>query len=69
MLDFITLAKQMQGIGDHLTQEAIAAQSRVIKARSLLASAQKHQQELIQTQHQWRDRLSFTAAEPVEPLD
>ncbi len=69
MLDFITLAKQMQGIGDHLTQEAIAAQSRVTKARSLLAAAQAHQQELIQTQQQWRDRLSFTAAEPVEPLD
>lgn len=69
MLDFVALARQMQGIGDHLTQEAIAARKRVEKARSLLRKAQDHQEELVGQLGKWRDRLTFTAAEPVEPLD
>ncbi|MEM9772838.1 MAG: DNA double-strand break repair nuclease NurA, partial [Cyanobacteria bacterium P01_D01_bin.73] len=69
MLDFVALAKQMQGIGDHLTREAIAAREKVAEARSLLRRANQHQSELLQIFQQERDRLGFTAAEPVEPLD
>ena len=69
MLDFIALAKQMQGIGDHLTQEAIAAREKVAEGRSLLQRANAHQSKLLKIFHQERDAIGFTAAEPVESLD
>ncbi len=69
MLDLMKLARQMQGIGQHLTQEATAARQRLELAEQLLAQARDRQEELLALQTQWRDRLGFTAAEPVEPLD
>jgi hypothetical protein len=69
MLDLMKLARQMQGIGQHLTQEATAARQRLELAEQLLAQARDRQEDLLALQTQWRDRLGFTAAEPVEPLD
>jgi hypothetical protein len=68
MLDLLKIAQQMQGISDHLTQEAAAAQRRVDIARRLMNQAQPRQADLVATQQQWQDRLSFTAAQPVEDL-
>lgn len=59
----------MQGMGQHLSQEADASRLRLERARSRLAQAQTQQAHLVAQQQQWRDRLGFAAAEPVEPLD
>ncbi len=69
MLDLTQLARQMQGISDHLAQEAIASQKRLERARRLVAQAQPQQAELAQKLLDWGDRLAFTAAEPMEPLE
>lgn len=68
MLDLTKLAQQMQGISHYLSLEATATRQRLELAQSLLAKA-THHQDLLKTQQQtWCDRLSFTAAEPIEPL-
>ncbi|MGA7935507.1 MAG: DNA double-strand break repair nuclease NurA, partial [Kovacikia sp.] len=68
MLDLTKLAQQMQGISRQLTLEATATRQRLDLAQKLLAQASSQQQELVARQQMGRDRLSFTAAEPVEPL-
>jgi NurA domain len=68
MLDLIKLARQMQGISQHLSQEAVASRRRLELAQTLLQQAQIRQTELVSQQQKWRDRIGFTAAEPVEPL-
>jgi NurA domain len=69
MLDLMKLARQMQGIGQHLNQEATATRQRLDLAHQLLAQAKERQADLVTQQQIWRDRLGFTAAEPTEPLD
>ena len=69
MLDLTKLARQMQGISQHLTVEAAATRQRLELAQQLLEQAQAHQADLVAQQQAWRDRLGFTAAEPVEPLE
>ena len=69
MLDLTKLAQQMQGISQHLSQESMSARRRLDIAEQLMGQAQRHQDELVALSQQWRDRLGFTAAEPVEPLD
>lgn len=69
MLDLVKLARQMQGISQHLTEEAAATRQRLALAEKLLVEARAHQAELVMQQQMWRDRLGFTAAEPIEPLD
>jgi NurA domain len=66
MLDLNQLARQMQGISQHLVEESVALRHR---AEELMASAQKVQAELVNQQELWRDRLIFTAAIPIEPLN
>lgn len=68
MLDLTKLARQMQGISAHLSQEAEAARSRVHKAQGLMEQAAVHQKELVEQLLEHRDRLAFTAAQPVEAL-
>jgi hypothetical protein len=68
MLDLMKLARQMQGISQHLSQEAVAAQERVAQARRLLAIAATRQAELVALATTWGDRAPFTAAQPTEPL-
>ncbi|MBD3881153.1 DNA double-strand break repair nuclease NurA [Phormidium tenue FACHB-886] len=69
MLDLIKLARQMQGIGQHLNQEALAARHRLDLTQQLLAQAQQRQAELMEQQQVWRDRLGFTVAQPLEPIN
>ncbi|MGB7084048.1 MAG: DNA double-strand break repair nuclease NurA [Phormidesmis sp.] len=69
MLDLTKLARQMQGISDHLSQEAAAARMRIELARQLMQAAAERQGELVEQLQEGRDRLIFAAAEPIEPLD
>lgn len=69
MLDITKLALQMQGISQHLTLEAAASRQRLDLAQQLLAAAHAQQAQLLQRQKQWRDRILFVAAAPVEPLN
>lgn len=69
MLDLSKLAHQMQGISEHLTQEAAAAQRRVEIARNLMQQASGQQGSLVSQLNEYRDRLLFAAAEPIEPLN
>ncbi|MEM1309109.1 MAG: DNA double-strand break repair nuclease NurA [Cyanobacteria bacterium P01_H01_bin.153] len=69
MLDLMKLAQQMQGISHHLQQEAEAAGRRVTIASKLIERAQTHQEELVEQWENWRDRIPFAIACPVEPLD
>jgi hypothetical protein len=69
MLDLTKLAQQMQGISQQLTLEATATRQRLERAQKLLAQSYQQQQQLVEQQQTWRDRLSFTAAAPIEPLN
>ncbi len=69
MLDLTKLAQQMQGISQQLTLEATATKQRLERAQTLLGQAYRHQDVLVEQQQTWRDRLSFTAAAPVESLN
>ncbi len=69
MLDLSKLARQMQGISDHLSKEAEAARRRVEIAQKLMEQATQNQAQLTQQLDEYRDRLLFAAAEPIEPLE
>lgn len=69
MLDLVKLARQMQGMSQHLTQEATANRQRLELARRLLREVEARQDELIEQHEVWGDRLGFTAAVPLEPLN
>ncbi|NES72271.1 MAG: DNA double-strand break repair nuclease NurA, partial [Okeania sp. SIO2D1] len=69
MLDLAKLAGQLPQISQHLSAEAQASNQRLIRAKSLLEQAQNRQQELLEIQQLWRDRLIFNVATPTEPLD
>jgi hypothetical protein len=69
MLDLTKLARQMQGISAHLSQEAEAARSRVETACRLMNQAALHQSDLTAQLQDYRERMAFTAAQPIEPLD
>lgn len=69
MLDLAKIAGQIPGISQHMQQEAIASGKRLEYAEDLQRQAAKLQAELIQQQTDFRDRLIFAAATPIEPLD
>lgn len=69
MLDLTKLARQMQGISQHLTEEVTASRLRLERTQQVVSLAQQQQRELVQKRGIWGDRLGFTAAEPIEPLD
>ncbi|MEN9568029.1 MAG: hypothetical protein RLZZ69_3225, partial [Cyanobacteriota bacterium] len=69
MLDLAKIAGQIPGISQHLHQEAIASGKRLDYAQNLQRQAANRQAELIQQQTDFRDRLIFAAATPIEPLD
>lgn len=69
MLDLTKLALQMQALGQHFAQESTASRQRLERVQQLWREAAARQTELVAQQQTWRDRLCFTAAEPVEPLD
>ena len=69
MLDLAKIAGQIPGISQHMQREAIASHQRFTLARQLQQQAAIEQQRLIQLQEDFRDRLLFAAATPIEPLD
>jgi NurA domain len=69
MLDLNKIVKQLPAMGAHLTKESHAGQLRLQLATNHLAQATREQAAIEQQQKQWRDRLRFGAAVPVEPLD
>lgn len=69
MLDINKVGKLLPEIGEHLKKEAVAAQKRLERAEALFQEATLQQTELVRARQQWRDRIWFNAATPVEPLD
>jgi hypothetical protein len=69
MLDLTKLARQMQGLSQHLTLEATASRQRLELAQQHLKNAYECQTDLINRQEKWRDRILFANATPIEPLE
>ena len=69
MLDLAKIAGQIPGISQHMHKEAIASSQRLEYAQKLQQQAAHRQAKLIQEQTNFRDRLLFAAATPIEPLD
>ncbi|PMB40405.1 nuclease [Fischerella thermalis CCMEE 5330] len=69
MLDLTKLTRQMQGLSQHLTQEAAASRQRLELAQQHFLNACDRQEEFVQKQEKWRDRIMFASATPVEPLN
>ncbi|MDF5740279.1 MAG: DNA double-strand break repair nuclease NurA [Nostoc sp.] len=69
MLDLTKLARQMQGLSQHLTLEAAASRQRLELAQQHLKNAYECQEDLINRQEKWRDRILFANATPIEPLE
>ncbi|MBW4432483.1 MAG: DNA double-strand break repair nuclease NurA [Pelatocladus maniniholoensis HA4357-MV3] len=69
MLDLTKLTRQMQGLSQHLTQEAAASRQRLELAQQHFLKACDRQEEFVQKQEKWRDRIPFMNATPVEPLN
>ncbi|MFH7243468.1 MAG: DNA double-strand break repair nuclease NurA [Spirulina sp.] len=68
MLDLAQLAQQMQGMSQHLAQEAEAAQARIRTAQRWMTIATEHQEDWVARHQDYAEHLAFTAALPVEPL-
>ncbi len=68
MLDLTKLTRQIQGLSQHLTEEAAASRQRLELAQKHLQVAIQRQDELVQLQQKWRDRILFANATPMEPL-
>jgi hypothetical protein len=68
MLDFSKLSEQMQGVSYHLAQESAIARQRLEQAHHLLRFAEAHQSDLVRLRQTWQQRMTFTAAEPMESL-
>ncbi|CEJ46642.1 Uncharacterized protein apha_02619 [Umezakia ovalisporum] len=69
MLDMTKLSRQMQGLSQHLTLEAAASSQRLELAQQHLKQAYQCQQDLINLQEKWCDRILFAYPTPIEPLD
>jgi hypothetical protein len=68
MLDFTQLVTQLEEFSQDVMQEAKARQKRVERAGTLLQDAGANQEHWVTLRQDWRDRLGFSAAEPLEPL-
>lgn len=69
MLDFNQLARQMQGISQHLVTESSAMRQKLDYAEVLMEQMPAMQTELMERQEKWGDRTIFTAAVPIEPIE
>jgi len=68
MLDLTKVAKAMQGMSQHLINEAVAAGKRLDVALDLHEKAGNQQENLLKLQETWRDRIPFNVATPVDSL-
>ena len=69
MLDLAKLAGQLPGISQHLQKEARASLQRIARAEELQQQVCSRQNELIDILEEWRERMIFAIATPVESLD
>ena len=69
MLDLSKLAKQIPEISQEMKREAAASLQRLEIAQRLLRQAEKRQEELLEIQKTWSDRLIFSPATPVESIN
>ncbi|MBS3027823.1 MAG: DNA double-strand break repair nuclease NurA [Dolichospermum sp. DET50] len=69
MLNLTKISKQMQGFSQHLTSEVAASHQRLELAQQYLKTAIECQEELVKRQEEWRHRIIFANATPIEPLD
>ncbi|HEY9300465.1 MAG TPA: DNA double-strand break repair nuclease NurA, partial [Phormidium sp.] len=69
MLDLTKIARQMQGLSEHLAAETVASRQRLEIAQKLMVEANARQEELLEIQEKWRERLIFSVPVPVESLD
>jgi hypothetical protein len=68
MLNLLKVAGQMQGISEQLQKEAKQLSDKLSRAEILFQAAIANQAQLTQHHQQWRDRLAFNCAEPIESL-
>lgn len=68
MLDLQKLMGQMQGMSEQLQKEAQQLTVKLDRAETLFREAILNQALLCQQHQEYRDRLIFSCAEPVEPL-
>ncbi len=68
MLDLLKVAGQMQGMSEQLVREAKLLAGKLSLAEELFQSATTNQSLYQQQLQQWRDRLAFSCAEPIESL-
>lgn len=69
MLDLAKLAVKIPGMSQHFKKEVAASRQRLDKALQLFDLAQSQQNLLTERYHIWRDRLFFSVALPIEPLN
>jgi hypothetical protein len=68
MLDLQKLMGQMQGMSEQLQREAQQLTVKLDRAEIIFQKATVNQVKHSQAITQWRDRLIFNCAEPIEPL-
>jgi hypothetical protein len=59
----------MQGFSQHLTSEVAASHQRLELAQQFFKQAVECQQELVERQEKWHNRILFANATPIEPLE
>jgi hypothetical protein len=69
MLDLAKLAVKIPGMSQHFKKEVAASRQRLDRALQLFDLAQSQQNLLTERYHLWRDRLFFSVALPIEPLN
>ncbi|MFB2918465.1 DNA double-strand break repair nuclease NurA [Aerosakkonema funiforme] len=69
MLDLTKVAREMQGLSQHLSAEATASRQRLQVAQKLLEEAYTRQAELAEQIEEGSDLFIFYPPIPVEPLD
>lgn len=69
MLDLAKLAVKIPGMSQHFKKEVAASRQRLDRALQLFDLAQSQQSLLTERYHIWRDRLFFSVALPIEPLN
>ncbi len=69
MLNLAKIAGDLPGMSQHFKAEAVASRQRLAQAHILLERAYDRQSSLIKLAQQNGDRLFFSVAIPVEPLD
>jgi hypothetical protein len=69
MLDLAKLALQLPNLSQAMQKDAQAGLQRLKKAQDLYQEAIQKQAKFTKIQQDWRERLIFTAATPMESLD